>query len=378
MTPFTRATASSRRIRTSRRSARRRASPSSVRPPRALALFGDKVARARISRARSASRSCPAARARSKRPSDAAAVAARARLSGHAESGGGRRRARDAARRAPGEMRGAYARCRSEAQAAFGDGACSWRRLSREPRHIEVQVLADVARERRPPLRARLFGAASPPEGRRDRARAEPRRGAARPPAADATKLARAAGYVNAGTVEFLVSPDAGEHYFIECNPRHAGGAHSDRGGDRLRPGGGAVPHRRGRHARGARHRRRKSDVGRAAGVRGPGARGRPRRRPDQRRTRSRPAPACASTPAATRATRRRRSSTRCCQGHRLRQRRRDRSSRAVDRTLRALEEFHIGGSADERGRAARHPLASRRSAPATRRRRRWLAGARR
>ena len=36
----------------------------------------------------------------------------------------------------------------------------------------------------------------------------------------DAIRLARAAGYVNAGTVEFLVNPERGEHFFIECNPR--------------------------------------------------------------------------------------------------------------------------------------------------------------
>ncbi len=36
----------------------------------------------------------------------------------------------------------------------------------------------------------------------------------------DAIKLAAAADYVNAGTVEFLVSPEDGNYYFIECNPR--------------------------------------------------------------------------------------------------------------------------------------------------------------
>ncbi|MDP7546956.1 MAG: biotin/lipoyl-containing protein, partial [Alphaproteobacteria bacterium] len=36
----------------------------------------------------------------------------------------------------------------------------------------------------------------------------------------DAIKLAKAADYVNAGTVEFLVSPESGGYYFIECNPR--------------------------------------------------------------------------------------------------------------------------------------------------------------
>ncbi len=32
--------------------------------------------------------------------------------------------------------------------------------------------------------------------------------------------LAKAAGYYNAGTVEFLVDADSGEWYFIEVNPR--------------------------------------------------------------------------------------------------------------------------------------------------------------
>jgi acetyl-CoA carboxylase carboxyltransferase component/biotin carboxyl carrier protein len=36
----------------------------------------------------------------------------------------------------------------------------------------------------------------------------------------DAVRLARAANYLNAGTVEFLVDPQSREHYFIECNPR--------------------------------------------------------------------------------------------------------------------------------------------------------------
>ena len=38
---------------------------------------------------------------------------------------------------------------------------------------------------------------------------------------AEAIKLpARAANYVNAGTVEFLIDAQSGRHYFIECNPR--------------------------------------------------------------------------------------------------------------------------------------------------------------
>ena len=37
---------------------------------------------------------------------------------------------------------------------------------------------------------------------------------------ADAIKLAKASNYSCAGTVEFLVQPDSGEYFFIECNPR--------------------------------------------------------------------------------------------------------------------------------------------------------------
>src|SRR5699024_4538111 len=37
---------------------------------------------------------------------------------------------------------------------------------------------------------------------------------------ADAVKIAKHVGYVNAGTVEFLVDGKTGQHYFIEMNPR--------------------------------------------------------------------------------------------------------------------------------------------------------------
>lgn len=36
----------------------------------------------------------------------------------------------------------------------------------------------------------------------------------------DAVRICRGAGYVNAGTVEFLVDPKTWKHYFIEVNPR--------------------------------------------------------------------------------------------------------------------------------------------------------------
>ena len=36
----------------------------------------------------------------------------------------------------------------------------------------------------------------------------------------DALKLVAASGYTNVGTVEYLVVPETGQHFFIECNPR--------------------------------------------------------------------------------------------------------------------------------------------------------------
>ncbi len=118
------------------------------------------------------------------------------------------------------EMAEAFQRCGSEAEAAFGDGSLFLEKLIVSPRHIEVQILADSQgavihlHERDCSVQQRnqkvLEIAPAPnldPE-LRDRM------------LADATKLAKEAGYLNAGTVEFLVSPETGEHFFIECNPR--------------------------------------------------------------------------------------------------------------------------------------------------------------
>ncbi len=118
------------------------------------------------------------------------------------------------------EMPEALARCQSEAEAAFGDRAVFVEKLVARPRHIEVQVLADATgnvvhlheRDCSVQLRNQKVIEVAPAPGLdaslRERILAA------------AVKLVGAAGYVNAGTVEFLVSPERGEFFFIECNPR--------------------------------------------------------------------------------------------------------------------------------------------------------------
>src|SRR5262249_37460333 len=187
--------------------------------PETLALFGDKL------RARDLARSLgipiipgsPQALASAK---DAAAVA---KAVGYpvmlkAAAGGGGRGMRAVA--SADEMAAAFVRCQSEALAAFGDGALFIEKLLDRPRHIEVQVIGDRAgdlvhlheRDCSVQLRNQKVIEIAPAPGLET--------GLRQRILEDAIRLARAAGYVNAGTVEFLVSPERGEHFFIECNPR--------------------------------------------------------------------------------------------------------------------------------------------------------------
>jgi acetyl-CoA carboxylase biotin carboxylase subunit len=121
--------------------------------------------------------------------------------------------------RAPGELGGALRAARSEAGAAFGDAAVYIERYVEEPRHIEIQVLADGhggvvhLGERECSIQRRhqklIEESPSPfvdPDLRR-------RLGEA------ACRITAAAGYTNAGTVEFLVDPDR-NFYFLEMNTR--------------------------------------------------------------------------------------------------------------------------------------------------------------
>ncbi|MDP6344512.1 MAG: biotin carboxylase N-terminal domain-containing protein, partial [Alphaproteobacteria bacterium] len=118
------------------------------------------------------------------------------------------------------ELPDAFLRCQSEAAAAFGDGAIFIEKLIERPRHIEVQILADGTgrtvhlheRDCSVQIRNQKVIEIAPAAGLDASLRQDM--------LDDAIKLAKAADYLNAGTVEFLVSPESGAYYFIECNPR--------------------------------------------------------------------------------------------------------------------------------------------------------------
>ncbi len=130
--------------------------------------------------------------------------------------GGGRgmRRVDDAA-----TLEAALVEAMREADAAFGDPRVYLEEAVIRPRHIEVQILADAAGnvihlferdcsvQRRHQKVVELAPAPNLDAGVRDAM------------CADAVAFARHIGYVNAGTVEFLLGED-GRYVFIEMNPR--------------------------------------------------------------------------------------------------------------------------------------------------------------
>jgi acetyl-CoA carboxylase biotin carboxylase subunit len=114
------------------------------------------------------------------------------------------------------------AQARREAQAAFGDGTLYVERLVEKPRHIEFQVFADnhgrVVHlfERECSIQRRHQKVIEETPSTALTAALRERMGAA------ATSVATAAGYRNAGTVEFLVegSGESASFYFLEMNTR--------------------------------------------------------------------------------------------------------------------------------------------------------------
>jgi len=116
----------------------------------------------------------------------------------------------------------AIGQARREALAAFGDGTLYVERLIERPRHVEIQILADhhghivhlFERECSLQRRHQKIVEETPSMAVTPRLRA--RMGEA------ATAVARAAGYRNAGTVEFLLEGrgDEARFYFLEMNTR--------------------------------------------------------------------------------------------------------------------------------------------------------------
>ena len=121
-----------------------------------------------------------------------------------------------------GEIEDAIQRARREAEAAFGDGTLYVEHLVERPRHVEIQVFADrhgqvvhlFERECSIQRRHQKMIEESPCPVLTPALRT--RMGEA------AVAAARAAGYVNAGTVEFLLEGggEAAQFFFLEMNTR--------------------------------------------------------------------------------------------------------------------------------------------------------------
>ncbi|WP_313716340.1 pyruvate carboxylase [Arsenicicoccus bolidensis] len=134
-----------------------------------------------------------------------------------AVSGGGGRGMRKVD--SPDALEAAIVEAQREAGSAFGDDRMYLEEAVVSPRHIEVQILADATGEtihlferdcsvqRRHQKVVEVAPAPNLDPELRDRM------------CADAVRFARQIGYVNAGTVEFLLGPD-GRYVFIEMNPR--------------------------------------------------------------------------------------------------------------------------------------------------------------
>src|SRR6187551_480142 len=121
------------------------------------------------------------------------------------------------------DLRQALEEAMREADSAFGDPTMFLEQAVVRPRHIEVQILADAHGEtvhlferdcsvqRRHQKVIEIAPAPNLPEDIRQRLHK------------DAVAFAKSIGYVNAGTVEFLLDTAGerkGQHVFIEMNPR--------------------------------------------------------------------------------------------------------------------------------------------------------------
>jgi acetyl/propionyl-CoA carboxylase alpha subunit len=124
--------------------------------------------------------------------------------------------------RRPDDVDDAIDRARREALAAFGDGTLYVERLVEQPRHVEIQIFADAHGHF-----VHLFERECSIQRRHQKVVEESPCAALTPAlrlkmGAAAIEAARAAQYVNAGTVEFLLegTGDSARFYFLEMNTR--------------------------------------------------------------------------------------------------------------------------------------------------------------
>src|SRR5258705_1461595 len=119
----------------------------------------------------------------------------------------------------PKDLAGALDAARREAKSAFGDDAVYLEKFVVRPRHVEIQILGDSngtvlslgerecsVQRRHQKMIEESPSVAVTPELRKKRGET-------------AFRAARAAGYVNSGTCEFLFD-QSGEFYFLEMNTR--------------------------------------------------------------------------------------------------------------------------------------------------------------
>jgi 3-methylcrotonyl-CoA carboxylase alpha subunit len=187
-------------------------------PPAALRLMGSKIAAKRAVEAAGV----PTVPGYAGPARETRALAREAQRIGYpvmikASAGGGGKGMRVV--REPAAFAEALEAARREALAAFGDDSVFLEKLVVAPRHVEFQVLADAhghvihlgERECSIQRRHQKIIEESPSVALTPALRAE--MGAA------AVAAARAAGYVNAGTCEFLLDA-SGHYYFLEMNTR--------------------------------------------------------------------------------------------------------------------------------------------------------------
>ena len=187
-------------------------------PAKAIAAMGDKTA----ARRRMRDVGVPVVPGTVEPLETPAAAAKAARNVGYplllkAAAGGGGRGMRLV--RSEAELENAFAAAQSEAFTAFGDSRVYIERFLEGPRHVEIQILADVHG------RAIHLGERECSVQRRHQKLIEEAPSPAmtavmrRSMGDAAVRAAQSVGYQSAGTVEFLLQPN-GEFYFLEMNTR--------------------------------------------------------------------------------------------------------------------------------------------------------------